>query len=37
MIDAFVAMEDRRFWEHDGIDLRCIARAAVGVISGDYA
>ena len=37
LIDAFVAMEDRRFWEHDGIDLRSIARAAVGVISGDYA
>ncbi len=37
LINAFVAMEDRRFWEHNGIDLRSIARAAVGVISGDYA
>ena len=37
LLNAFVAMEDRRFWEHNGIDLRSIARAAVGVISGDYA
>ncbi|HVM69544.1 MAG TPA: transglycosylase domain-containing protein, partial [Gaiellaceae bacterium] len=26
---AFVAIEDRRFYEHDGLDLRAIARAAV--------
>ena len=40
LINAFVAVEDRRFWEHHGIDLRAIARAtrdnllARGVVSG---
>lgn len=29
---AFIAIEDRRFYEHDGLDLRGIARAVVGVI-----
>ena len=28
IINAFVAMEDRRFWEHRGVDLRSVARAA---------
>ncbi len=28
VIDAVVAIEDRRFWQHSGIDLRGIARAA---------
>jgi penicillin-binding protein 1C len=27
IINAFVAVEDRRFWEHRGVDLRAIARA----------
>ena len=27
VIDAFIAVEDRRFWEHHGIDLRAIVRA----------
>lgn len=37
LINAFVAMEDRRFWEHDGIDIRSITRAAAGILTGDYA
>ncbi|MDO5416369.1 MAG: transglycosylase domain-containing protein [Lachnospiraceae bacterium] len=37
LIDAFVAIEDARFWSHNGIDLRSIARAAVGVLTDDYA
>lgn len=28
LINAFVAVEDRRFWEHHGIDARAIVRAA---------
>jgi penicillin-binding protein 1A len=28
MKDAIVAIEDRRFWEHDGVDLEGVARAA---------
>lgn len=35
LIDAFVAIEDSRFWEHDGIDIRSIMRAAVGVLTND--
>ena len=27
--DGMVAVEDRRFWEHDGVDVRGIARAVV--------
>lgn len=37
LVNAFVAIEDARFWTHNGIDPRSIARAAWGVISGDYA
>ncbi len=29
---AFIAIEDRRFYEHNGLDLRGIARAALGVL-----
>ena len=32
-----VAIEDSRFWTHDGIDLRSIARAVKGVVSDDYS
>ncbi len=28
LIVAFIAVEDRRFWDHHGVDLRAIARAA---------
>lgn len=35
LIDAFVAIEDERFWEHNGIDTRAIFRAAKGVLTGD--
>ncbi len=37
LIDAFVAIEDARFWTHNGIDLRSISRAVMGLISGDYS
>ncbi len=37
LINAFVAIEDSRFWSHNGIDLRSIARAAVGLLTDDYA
>lgn len=36
LINAFIAIEDSRFWSHSGIDLRSITRAAVGVITGNY-
>ncbi|MDO4268383.1 MAG: transglycosylase domain-containing protein [Eubacteriales bacterium] len=35
LINAFVAIEDSRFWTHNGIDLRSISRAAVGVLVGE--
>lgn len=28
IINAFVAIEDKRFWEHGGVDIRAVARAA---------
>ncbi len=37
LIDAFVAIEDARFWSHKGIDIRSILRAAVGVMTGEPA
>ncbi|MFL5606332.1 MAG: transglycosylase domain-containing protein, partial [Gemmatimonadaceae bacterium] len=27
LINAFVAVEDKRFWDHHGIDMRALARA----------
>ena len=32
---AFVAIEDERFYEHKGIDIKGLARAAVSTLSGD--
>lgn len=32
-IDAVIAIEDARFWEHDGVDLRAIARAFLSNVS----
>ena len=37
LIDAFVAIEDSRFWSHKGIDFRAIMRAVVGVLTNDPA
>ncbi|MDR0432651.1 MAG: penicillin-binding protein [Bifidobacteriaceae bacterium] len=34
MQDAIIALEDKRFWEHGGIDLAGMARAAVNNFSG---
>ncbi len=33
LINAFVAIEDARFWKHNGIDLRSILRAVRGVLT----
>ncbi len=35
LIDAFVAIEDSRFWQHNGIDIRSIVRAVKGVLTHD--
>ncbi|MDD5832478.1 MAG: transglycosylase domain-containing protein [Clostridiales bacterium] len=35
LINAFVAIEDQRFWTHNGIDLRSITRAVKGVLTGN--
>lgn len=36
LVNAFVAIEDTRFWQHNGIDFRSITRAAVGVLTNNY-
>ena len=35
LINAFVAIEDERFWEHNGVDFKSILRAVKGVLSKD--
>lgn len=37
LINAFVAIEDSRFWDHKGVDFRAILRAAVGILTNDPA
>ena len=37
LINAVVAIEDQRFWQHNGIDLKSITRAVRGVITGNDA
>ena len=37
LINAFVAIEDSRFWQHRGIDIRSILRAVAGVLSDNYS
>lgn len=37
LINAFIAIEDARFWSHKGIDPKSIMRAVVGVLTHDYA
>ena len=37
LIDAFVAIEDKRFWTHDGVDLLRTARAGLGYLTGRSA
>ena len=37
LINAFVAIEDARFWQHKGIDFRAIMRAVVGILTNDPA
>ena len=37
LVNAFIAIEDSRFYEHNGIDLKGILRAAyVGITSGRF-
>ena len=32
LINAFVSIEDERFWQHKGIDTKSILRAVVGIL-----
>lgn len=36
-VNAFVAIEDERFWQHNGIDVKGILRAGIkGIMSGNF-
>ena len=35
LVDAFVAIEDKRFWEHKGVDWRRTIRAVINYIAND--
>lgn len=35
VIDALIASEDKRFYQHNGVDLLGLARSVVGIISGN--
>ena len=35
LVNAFVAIEDERFWEHSGVDWKSVGRAIYGVIKSD--
>lgn len=35
LVNAFVAIEDERFWEHSGVDIKSIGRAIYGVLKSD--
>lgn len=38
LVNAFIAIEDSRFYEHNGIDLKGILRAAyVGITNGRFS
>ncbi len=37
LVDAFVAIEDSRFWQHEGIDFRSILRAITGILTDSYS
>ena len=37
LVNAFIAIEDERFWENSGIDVRSILRAARGVLTRDVS
>ncbi|NOR86636.1 MAG: penicillin-binding protein, partial [Bacteroidales bacterium] len=37
LVNALIATEDIRYFEHSGIDFRALARVFVGVLSGNYS
>lgn len=37
LVNAFVAIEDERFWEHDGIDIKGIFRAGYVALSSGFS